>query len=194
MWPLSLCISLVNYTRWHILARQWTLKFQWAQHQGKRMDDILISEDSSRSAVAAAQMQLVHCQAPLPSPSRADGFDGCIIAWPGLWRSGDSGLQWKPGSISILAELWIISLLLKAFLPSIKGRLIQVCMEQHHCQVVTATSKVECGPGSFGRRPCVSSWLEHQGSFLVMNHLAGSSNASAAVHVWQITNTVFVLY
>ena len=74
-----------------------------------------------------------------------------------------------------LLELRTIRLALKAFLPSIKGRLVQVFRQHRH---------VDCTKqgGVWSWTLCQEAlllwtWLECQGIFLVVRHLAGSLNA-----------------
>ncbi|KAJ1138196.1 hypothetical protein NDU88_004587 [Pleurodeles waltl] len=91
----------------------------------------------------------------------------------GLWSLAESGLH-----INLL-ELRAIRLVLKAFLHSLKGKVVQVFTDN---STAMWYSNKQGGVGSWTL--CQEAlrhwtWLEHQGINLIVQHLAGSLNARA---------------
>ena len=102
----------------------------------------------------------------------------------GLWSPVEALLH-----INLL-ELRAIRLALKAFLPSIKGRLVQVFTDTTTMWYCNKQSRVWSGSVAL----CLWTWLERQDIFLVVQHLVGSLNARAdklssqclVHHEWQL--------
>ncbi|KAJ1093251.1 hypothetical protein NDU88_006356 [Pleurodeles waltl] len=181
---MASCILLVKHARWRMRALQWDLKFQWAQHQGNLTDVVQISERTAEDL----QWWLVNCEwvkgrpLSLPQPDLTVVTDASLLGWGchlgeveirGHWSPAESGLH-----INLLA-LRAIWLALKAFLPVVKGKVVQVFTD--NTTAMWYWNK-QGGVGSWTlcqEALRLWTWLEQQGMTLVVQHLAGSLNARA---------------
>ena len=106
-------------------------------------------------------------------PPRANRQDGCFFA--GLERSSGD-VEIRRFHINLL-ELPAIHLALQAFLPSIKGRLVQVLMD-NTTAMWYCNKQGRVGPDVLCQEALqLWTWLERQGISLVAHHLAESLNA-----------------
>ncbi|XP_078538101.1 uncharacterized protein LOC144823449 [Lissotriton helveticus] len=117
--------------------------------------------DCKSFAVMAHEPGLGQQQIPIPSPTRDRSSDGCVTSGMG-WPHGRGGDQIYLVSGGVWAlhqpygELQAIRLALKAFLPSVKGRVVQVFTDN-----TTAMWY------------CLLTWLELQGISLVVLSILG---------------------
>ncbi|KAJ1198714.1 hypothetical protein NDU88_002553 [Pleurodeles waltl] len=181
---MASCILLVKHARWCMRALQWDLKFQWAQHQGNLTDVVQISERTAEDL----QWWLVNCEwvkgrpLSLPQPDLTVVTDASLLGWGGHLGEVEIRGHWFPAESGLhinLLELRAIRLALKAFLPVVKGKVVQVFTDN-------TTAMWYCnnqgGVGSWTlcqEALRLWTWLEQQGRTLVVQHLAGSLNARA---------------
>ncbi|XP_078497067.1 uncharacterized protein LOC144753171 [Lissotriton helveticus] len=200
---MASCILLVHHARWRMRALQWDLKFQWAQHQGNLSDHVLISEGTARQLQWwLTDRDWVNGRSlSLPQPEHVVVTGASLQGWGG--HMGDAEIRglWSPAEARLhinLLELRAIRLALKAFLPSVRGSVVQVFTDN-------TTAMWYCnkqgGVGSWilcQEALCLWQWLERQGVTLVAQHLAGSLNARADElsrrcmmdHEWRLNSDV----
>lgn len=180
-------------------ALQWNLKFQWAQHWGNLTDLVQISKGIANELRRWLKKRDWVTGRPLslPHPDFTGVTDASLLGWGGqlgevelrgLWSQTEAKLH-----INLLV-LCVIRLALKAFLPSLKGRLVQVFTDN-----ATAIwyCKKQGGVGLWTLcQEALHLWtyLEQLGNSLVVQHLVGSLSSRAdklnrqclADHEWRL--------
>ena len=175
---IASCILLMRHARWHMRALQWDVKSQWQQHQGNFSETVQISKDTAKDLQwwllnqdwpSGRPLSLPHAEVTVVTNASLLGWVGHLgeVEIRGLWSPAESPLH-----INIL-ELRAIRLALKAFLLSLRGRLVQVFTNS------TTTIRYCNKQGDVGSWTLCQEalrlwkWLEQQNIFLVIQHLAG---------------------
>ncbi|KAJ1184897.1 hypothetical protein NDU88_001694 [Pleurodeles waltl] len=194
------CILLVTHAHWHMRSIQWCIRRQWFQHKGDLEESIKISRD------AAADLQWWAADGnlsqgkpfPLPPPVATVITDASTLGWGAHLGDLEVKGHWSPGEQRLhinLLELRAIRLALKAFLPSLRGRSVQVLTNN-----TTAMWYINKQGGVWSYLLCrealrLWSWVQDHRICLVANHLAGVLTCVRTISVSKsrpITNGVFI--
>ena len=115
---MASCILRLKHARWRMRALQWDVKSQWQQHQGNLSNLIQESEETAKDL----QWWLSGRPLALPHPELTVVTDASLLGWGGHQGEVEIRVLWSPAETLLHINL----LALKAFLPPINGRLVQV--------------------------------------------------------------------